>query len=181
MIGFPVLHHLLQLAQIHVNYVVMHPIIFISVVPFSSCFQSFPATRSFPMSWHFASGGQNIGDSASGSVPPKNIQGLFILGLNDLISLQFKRLSRVFSNITVQKCQFVGAQSSSWSNFMVQLSPLYLTTGKTIALTRWTFVSNTSVFNMLSRLVTAFHQESKHVLISWLQSPSAVILELKKI
>ena len=95
---------------------VMQPIISISVVPFSSCFQSFPAMRSFPMSWHFASHGKNIGDSASGSVPPKNIQDLFLWGLTDLISLQFKGLLRVFSNTTVEKCQLVSAQPSLWSN-----------------------------------------------------------------
>ena len=65
--------------------------------------------------------------------------------------------------------------------FMVQLSHPYMTTGKTIALTRWTFVGNVTAFNMLSRLVITFLPRTKHLLISWLQSPSAVILEPRKI
>ena len=77
-----------------------------SVVPFSSCLQSFPAWGSFPMSQLFASGGQSIGVSASTSVLPVNIQDWFPLGLTGWISLQSKGLSRVFSNITVQKQQY---------------------------------------------------------------------------
>ena len=86
-------------------------------------------------------------------------------------------LSRVFSNTTVQKHQFFGAVF-----FMVQLSHPYMTTGKTIALARRMFVGKVMclLFNMLSRFVIAFLPRSKHVLISWLQSPSAVILEPKK-
>ena len=83
-----------------------------SVVPFSSCPQSFPASGSFPLSQLFASGGQSIGASASASVLPMNIQDWFLLGLTALISLQSKGLSRVFSNTTVQKHQFFGAQLS---------------------------------------------------------------------
>ena len=96
-----------------------------------------------------------------------------------MISFQSKGLSRVFSSTTVQKHQFFGAQPS----FKVQLSHPYMTTGKTIALTRWTFVSKmiSLLFNMLSQFVTAFLPRSKHFLISWLKSPSAVILEPKKI
>ena len=73
---------------------------------FSSCPQSLPASGSFPMGQFFASGGQRIGASASASVLPMNIQDWFPLGLTDLISLQSKGLSRVFSNMTVQKHQF---------------------------------------------------------------------------
>ena len=80
-----------------------HPTISSSVVPFSSCLQSFPASGSFPMSHFFPSGGQSIGVSASASVLPMNIQDSLPLGLTGLISLQSKRLSRVFSNTTVQK------------------------------------------------------------------------------
>ena len=80
-----------------------------SVVPFSSCFLSFPASRSFPVNQFFPSGGQSIGASASASVVPMNIQGWFPLGLTYLISLQSKGLSRVFSNTTVQKHQFFSA------------------------------------------------------------------------
>ena len=128
-----------------------HPVISSSVVPFSSCLQSFPASGSFPMSQFFASDSQNIGISASASVLPMNIQDWFPWGLTDLMSLQAKGLSRVFSNNIVQKHQFFGGQLS----FIVQLSHPYMTTGKTIALTRWTFVCKVMslLFNMLSRLV----------------------------
>ena len=87
-----------------------HPTISSSVVPFTSCPQSFPASGSFPMSQLFASGGQSVGVSASASVLPVNIQDWFPLGWTGWISLQSKGLSRVFSNTTVQKCQFFGAQ-----------------------------------------------------------------------
>ena len=87
-----------------------HPTISSSVVPFSSCLQSFPASGYFLMSWLFASGGQSIGASASASVFPMNIQDWFPLGWTGLISLQSKGLSRVFSNTAVQKHQFFGAQ-----------------------------------------------------------------------
>ena len=79
-----------------------HPIISSSVVPFSSCLQSFPASGSFPLSQFFASGDQGIGVSASASVLPVNIHNWFPLGLTDLISLQSKGLSKVFSNTTIQ-------------------------------------------------------------------------------
>ena len=91
-----------------------HPTISSSVIPFSSCLQSFPASGSFLMSQFFASGGQSIG--ASASVLPMNIQGWFPLGMTDWISLQSKGLSRVFSNTTVQKHQFSGMQPSLWSS-----------------------------------------------------------------
>ena len=87
-----------------------HPTISSSIVPFSSCFQSFPALGSFPRSQFFASGDQRIGVSASASVLSMNIQDWFPLGLTDWISLLSKRLSRIFSNTTVQKQQFFGAQ-----------------------------------------------------------------------
>ena len=86
-----------------------HPTISSSVIPFSSCLQSFPASRSFPVSQFFASGGQSIGASASASVFPVNIQGWFPLGWTSLISLQSKGLLRVFSNTTVQKYQFASS------------------------------------------------------------------------
>ena len=89
-----------------------HPAISSSVIPFSSCLQSFPASRSFQMSQFFASGGQSIGVSASASVLPINIQDWFPLGLTGWFSLQSKGLSRVFSNTTVQKHQFFGSQLS---------------------------------------------------------------------
>ena len=92
-----------------------HPTISTSVVPFSSCLQSFPASQCFQMSWLFTSDGQSTGASVSASVLPMNIQKWFPLGLRGLI-LQFKGLSRVFSNITLQKHQFFGVQPSLWSN-----------------------------------------------------------------
>ena len=87
-----------------------HPTISSSGILFSSCLQFFPAPESFPMSQSFASGGQSIGVSASASVLPMNIQDWFPSGLTGWISLQPKGLSRVFSNTTVQKHQFFGAQ-----------------------------------------------------------------------
>ena len=91
-----------------------------SVDPFPSCLQSFPASGSFPVSQFFTSSGQSIGTSASVSVPPMYIQDLFPLGWTGWISLQSKGLSRVFSNTTVQKHQFFGAQLSLWSNSHIQ-------------------------------------------------------------
>ena len=93
-----------------------HPTISSSVVPFSSCLQSFPTSGSFPMSQVFALGSQSIGVSGSASVLPMNIQDWFPLGWTGWISLQTKGLSRLFSNTTVQKHQFSSAQLSLWSN-----------------------------------------------------------------
>ena len=112
-----------------------HPTSLSSVVPFSSCLQFFPASGSFPVSQLFASDGQSIGVSASASVLSMNIQDWFPLGWVGLISLLSKALSRVFSNTTVQKHWFFCS-----AFFLVQLSYPYMTTGKTIALTRRTFV-----------------------------------------
>ena len=120
-----------------------HPTISSSVIRFS-CPQSFPASGSFLMSWLFTSGGQSIG--ASGSALPMNIQGWFLLGLTGLISLGSKGLSSLL--------QYHSSKASIlWCSdfFMVQLSHLYTTTGKTIALTIWTFVGKMMylVFNTL--------------------------------
>ena len=89
-----------------------HPTISSSVIPFSSCLQSFPTSGSFQMSQHFASGGQNIGVSTSTSVLPMNTQDWSPLGWTGWLSLQSKGLSTVFSNTRVQKHQFLGAQLS---------------------------------------------------------------------
>ena len=105
-----------------------HPTSSSSVVPFSSRLLSFPASGSFPMS-QLCIGGQNIGGSASASVFSMNIQDWFPLGLTGLISLQSKRLSRVFSNTSSKASVLCSAF------FIVQLSHPYMTTGKTIALT----------------------------------------------
>ena len=132
-----------------------HPTISSSVVPFSSCPQSFLASASFQMSQLFAWGGQSIGVSASISVLPVNTQDWSPLGWTGWISLQSKGLSRIFSNTTVPKHQFLG------TFFMVQLSHPYMTTGKTIALTRQTFVGKVMslLFNMLSSLVITFPKD----------------------
>ena len=157
--GFPAFHHLLEFAQTHDHRVSAaiqpsHP-----VIPFSSCLQSLPASRSFQMSQFFPSGSQSFGASASTSVLPMNIQGLFPSGLIffktdwlDILAVQetLKSLLQHHSSKAsiLQRSVF----------FIVQLSHPYMTTGKTIALTRWTFVSKviSLLFNMLSKFVIAF-------------------------
>ena len=173
--GFPVLHCLLEFAQTQVRWVWCHPTNSFSAAPFF-CLPSFPASGSFLLNGLFTSGGQNIGAAASISVLPMNIQDWFPLGLTGLI-LQSKGFSRVFFNI-IRKHQFFGAQSSLWSN-----SHPYATAGKTIALTRWTFVGKmmSLLFNTVFRFFIAFLPVNKCLLISWLQSLSAVILEPKKV
>ena len=101
-----------------------HPAISSSVVPFSSCPQSFPASGSFPMSQLFSWGGQSIGVSASASVLPMNTQDWSPLGWTGWISLQSRGLTRIFSNTTVQKHQFFSAQLSLWSNSPIHSWPL---------------------------------------------------------
>ena len=142
-------------------------------------YPAFNLSGSFLMSWLLASSGQSTGASASASVLPMNIQDWFPLKFTGLISFLSKGLSRVFSNTTVQKHQFFSTLPSLWSSSQIQ----YMTTGKTIALILWTFVSKvmTLLFNMLSRLVIAFLSRSKCLLILWLQLPSTVILEPKTI
>ena len=155
-----------------------HPAISSSVIPFSSCHNSLQASGPFPMSQLFAWGGQSIGVSGSASVLPMNTQDWSPLGWTGWISLQSKGLSRVFSNTTVQKHHF------RCSAFITdQLSHPYMTTGKTIELTRQTFFGKVMslIFNKLSSLVITFLPRSKSILISWLQSSSAVILEPPKI
>ena len=177
MLGLPVLLQFLEFAQTHIYWVddsiqAYRPLL----SPSPTAFSLSQKPGLFPMIWLFTTGGQSIGTSASVSVLPMNIQNWFPLELSGLIFLQSKRLSRVFSNTTVQKHQFFGAQLSLsilWYSafFIVQLSHPYVTTGKTIALTRWTFVGKAMsvLFNMLSRFVIAYFPRSKHLLISWLQ------------
>ena len=113
----PVPYYLPDLAQIHVHWAGWcHPTILSSVVHFSSCLQSFPASGPFPVSQVFPSGGQSIGVSASASVLPMNIQGWSPSEWTGWISLQSKGLSRVLSNATLQKHQFFSTQPSLWSN-----------------------------------------------------------------
>ena len=141
-----------------------HPTISSSVIPFSSCPQSSPASGSFPVSWLFPPGGQRTGASSSASVLPMNIQDWFPLGLTGLISLQSKRLSRVFSSTTVQKHQFFGTQPSLWSN-----SHIHTTTRKAVALPIHTSVGKVKslLFNRLCRFVwwATVHRVTK----SWAQ------------
>ena len=131
------------------------------------------------MSWLYASGGQDTGASASASVLPRNISGLISFRIDwfDLLGVQgtLKSLLRhQSSKASIFQCS---------AFFIVHLSHPYMTTGKTIALTRGTFVGKVMslLFNMLSRLVMAFLPKSQHLLILWLQSPSAVVLKPKKI
>ena len=130
------------------------------------------------MSQFFTTGGQSIGVSASASVFPTNFLGLISFRMDwlDLLAVQgtLKSLLQYHtSKASILQCL---------AFFIIQLSHPYLTTGKTIALTRWTFVSKviSLLLNMLSRLVITFLPRRKHILISWLQSPSAVILEPPK-
>jgi len=154
-----------------------HPTISSSVALFS-CSQSFPASRYFPMSKFIVMRWPKYW-SFSFSISLFNEYSGLISFRIDWISLWFKGLSRIFSSTTVQKHQFLGTQPSLYGLTLT----LHMTTGKTIALTWRTFVGKviSLVFNMLSRFVIAFLPRSKCLLISWLQSPSAVILEPKKI
>ena len=142
-----------------------HPTISSSVIPFSSCLQPFPASGSFPMSQLFASGGWSTETSASASALPMNIQGWFPLGLVGLISLLSKGLSSLLQHHS-SKASIL--RHSAF--FMVQLSHPYMTTGKTIALIIWTYVSKVMslLFNTLSRFVIANLPKSKFLLILWL-------------
>ena len=141
-----------------------HPTISSSVIPFFSCPQSFPASGFFPVSQLSPWGGWSIGVSASASVLPMDTQDSSPLGYNGWISLLSEGLSRMFFNTTVQKHQLFGAQ------LIVQLWHPYMSTGKTIALTRRTFVGKVMslLFNMVSRLVITFLPRNKRLLISWL-------------
>ena len=157
------------------------------VMPSNCLILSSPSPPTFNLSQHqglfkWVSSSHQVAKlsvSAFASVFPMNIQDWFPLGWTGWISLQSKGLLRILSNTTIQKHQFFGVQLSLWSN---SYNPL-VTTGKTIALTRRTCVGKVMplLFNMLSRLVIAFLPRGKHLLISCLQSPSAVILEPKKI
>ena len=138
----------------------------------------FPSIRVFSNeSSLFPSGGQSIGVSASPSVLPMNTQDWSTLGWTGWISLSSQGLKSLLqhqsSKASILRCS---------AFFTVQLSQPYMTTGKTIALTRQTLVGKVMslLLNMLSRLVITFFSRSKHLLISWLQSPSAVILEPPK-
>ena len=176
--SLPVHHQLLEFTQTQVYRVddviqPSHP-----VIPLSSCLQSFPASGSFQMSQFFISGGPSIGVSASASVLPVNTQCWFPSELTSWISAVQGTLKSL-----LQHCSSKGSILWCSAFFIVQLSYPYMTTRKLIALTKRTFVDKVMslLFDMLSRLVIAFLPRSKCLLISGLQSPSAVILEPKKI
>ena len=135
-----------------------HPTISYSVIPFSSCLQSFLASESFLMNQFFASGGQSIG--ASASILLVNIQDWFPLGLTGLISLQSKALLEVFSSTTNWKHQFFSTQPSLWSNSHIHTWLLWTSVSKVMSL----------LSNMLSTFVIAFLPRNKCLLISWLLS-----------
>ena len=148
-------------------------------MPFSSCLQSFPASGSFQISHFFTSGGQSIGASASAKSPSNEYSGLISFRMDwfDLLAVQGllkSLLQHHSSKASILRCS---------AFLVVQLLHPYMATGKTIALTRRTFVGKVMsvLFNMLSRFVIAFLPTSKHLLISRLQSPCAVILQPKKI
>ena len=153
--------------------ILCHPLFLLSTFPSIRVFSSKSALCiRGPKYWRF-----------SLSISPSNeYSGLISFRIDWFDVLVSKGLSRVFSNTTVQKHQFFGAQPSLWSNSHIH-TWLLETTGQTIALTRWTFVSKLIFLlsKMLYRLVIAFLPRSKHLLVSWLQSPSAVILEPPKI
>ena len=122
--GLPVHHQLPEFTQTQVHWLMWcHPAISSSIIPFSSCPQSLPALESFPMSQLFAWGGQSTGVSALASFLPKKSQGWSPSEWTGWISLQFKGVSRIFSNTTVQKHQFFCAQPSSQSNSHIHTWP----------------------------------------------------------
>ena len=176
--GFPVLHHLLKVAQTHVHWahdaiqtlVLCHPLLLPSVFPSIRGFSNESALRiRWPKYWSF---------SFSIS-PPSEYSGLISFRTDwfDLLAVQ-KTLKSLLQHHST-KASIICLSAF----FIVQLSHPYMTTGKTIALTRQTFVGRvvSLLYNTLSRVVKVFLPRSKHLLISWLQSPSALILEPKKI
>ena len=166
--GFPVHHQLPQLAQTHVHRVSdniqpSHPLSSPSPPTFN------PSQHQGLLQW--------VGASISVSVLPMNIQDWFPLGLSGLISLQSKGLSRVFSNTTVWKHQFFSAQPSLWSNCHIRT---WLLEKPQLDYTELCRQNDVPLLSTLSGFVVAFLTRSKSLLISWLQSPSAVILEPPK-
>ena len=172
--GFPIHHQLPELTQTHVHWVsAIQP-----SYPLSSPSPpalNFPASGSFQISQLFASGSQSIGSFSFNISPSNEYSGLISFRMNwlDLLPLQgtLKSLLQHHSS----KASIL--RHSAF--FIVQVSHPNMTTGKNIALARWTFVGKVMslLFNMLSRLVITFLPRSKHLFISWLQWPSAVILE----
>ena len=171
---------ILELARTHVHQVgeaiwTILP----SVAPFLSCLQSFPASGSSLMNQIFASSGQNITASLSSISPSNEYLGFIPFRIDWFNLLAVKGTLKNLLQHHKSKTSIL--QHSAF--FMLQLLHQYMTTGKIVALTVWTFVSKAMslLFNMLSRLVIAFLAKSKRLLISRLQSPSAMIWEPKKI
>ena len=176
--GFPVHHQLPELTKTHIHRVtdaiqLSHPLLSPSPPAFSLS-QNLGLFQWISSSHQVA----KVLESISFSISPSSEYPGLISFRVDWLDLLAVQETQVFSNTTVQKHQFFGTHLF----FIVQLSHPYMTTGKAIALTRWTFVGKVMslLFNMLSRLVVTFLPRSKRLLISWLQSPSAVILEPKK-
>ena len=164
MLGSSVLHYLLEFAQTRLLSQWCHPTIWSFVTFFSSCPQSFPASGSFSVSQLFVSDSQSIGASALASILPMNIQCCLPERLTGLISLMSKGLSSLLQHYNMKAS--VLPQSAF---FMVQLSLLYVATGKTIALMVQSFVKNdVSGLNTMSSFVIPFLPRSKYLLISWL-------------
>ena len=164
--GSLVLHYLLEFVPIHVNWI--GDAISSSATPFPFYLQSFPESGAFPVSWLFALDGQRTGASAFSISPSSEYLGLISFRIDrfDLLAVQ-RTLKNLLQHHNLKA-------SILWhpTFFMVQLSHLYVSTGKTIALTIWTFVGKVMslLFNMLSRFVIPFLPRSKCLLISWLQS-----------
>ena len=173
--GFPVHHQLPSVLKFMSSESVMpsnHLSLF--VIPFSSCHQSFPASGSFLMSQFFAS----VGKVLELKLHYQSFQWIFRTDFLEIDWLDLLAVQGTLKSLLQHhSSKALILQCSAF--FMVQSSHPYMTTGKTIALTRWTFIGK--VMSLLSKFVIAFLLRSKHLLISWLQSPSAVILEPKKI
>ena len=181
--GFPVLQPLLELAQTHVHWIrdaIQQSYTLSSPSPPAlSCLKSFPASGSFLMTRLFAPGDQKYWSFSFSISPSNEYSGLISFRIDWFDPFAIRGIPKSLlkhhnSKASVLRCSAV---------FMVQLSHPYMTTGKTIALTTWTFFGKVMslFFNILSRMVIAFLPRSKHLLMSCLQPPSAVILEPKKI
>ena len=180
-LGFPILHYLPEFAQTNSIESVMPSSHLILCRPLLLCPQSFPASASFSMSQFFASGGQNIKtEDFSFSISPSNEYSGLISFRHDWFD--FLAVQGTLKSL-LQHHNLKASILQHSAFFMVQLSHPYMTTGKTIALTKGTFVGKAMSlpFNRLPRFLIGFLPGSKHLLISCLQSLSAVTLEPKKI
>ena len=174
--GFPVHHKFPVCSDSYPSSRWCHSTISFSVIPFS-CLQSCPPSGSFPMSQFFASGGQSIGVNSFCVSSSNEYWGLISFRMDWLDLLAVQGTLKSLLNTIVQKHQFVGAQLSLQSSSHINT---WLLEKTELGLDRPLSVISL-LFNILSMLGIAFHAKSKHLLISWLQSPSAVILEPKKI